>query len=385
MPAPLVPRPALAVGEDAAPRGLLVHGDNLAAMDALAATHAGRVAAAYLDPPYNTGNRFEHYADRRASSAWAAMMRPRLAAVHRLLAPDGLLFVQIDDNEHPRLQLMLDELFGAANRRNTIVVKMSELSGVKMSHVGHRLPKLKEYILVYARSEAARLRPLRRPKSGPAFARYLDYYTWFLENPAAPPAAWRLARVRAVMAARGLDANDRAARHAFVLAHRDRCVYRTNNRFLAGLSFDVPIQRVRSPTGIDYIWWEGRQMLFLADHCDEPLGDLWTDISTINLNKEGGSRFRNGKKPEALLARVIGLATDPGALVLDPFLGSGSTAAVAHKLGRDWIGIEAGPHWKTHAHARLSRVVAGTDPGGITPSVGWAGGGRFDVAEVAEG
>lgn len=378
----LAPVPALGCDRGPGPQGRLIHGDNLAVLRLLEPELAGRVQLAYLDPPYNTGNRFEHYADRRASAAWADMMRPRLAAVHALLAPTGFLVVQIDDKEQARLQLLLDELFGAEHRRNTVVVKMSELSGVKMGHVGHRLPKLKEYLLVYARSAEARLHPVTRPKTGPAFARYLDYYTWLIDNPADPPERWTLRRVRAAMEEAGLDPQSRAARHAFLLEHRDRAVYRTNNRFLAGLQFDVPIRRVSSPTGIAYIWWEGRQMLFLKDHCDEVLGDLWTDISTINLNKEGGVRFRNGKKPEALLARILDLTTAPGDLVLDPFLGSGSTAAVAHKLGRHWVGIEAGPHCRTHARERLRRVVEGEDQGGISRDQPWAGGGRFTTEEL---
>ncbi len=118
-------------------------------------------------------------------------------------------------------------------------------------------------------------------------------------------------------------------------------------------------------------------MLFLADHVEEVLGDLWTDISTINLGREGGVRFRNGKKPEALLKRVLQMSTQPGDLVLDPFGGAGTTAAVAHKMGRRWITMEKGPHARTHIVSRLRAVVAGTDAGGVTAELGWEGGGSF--------
>jgi adenine-specific DNA-methyltransferase len=125
------------------------------------------------------------------------------------------------------------------------------------------------------------------------------------------------------------------------------------------------------------VWWEGKQMLFLSDHMDEPLSDLWTDISTINLGREGGTPFPSGKKPEALAERLMELCTSPGDLVLDPFCGSGTTAAVAHKTGRSWISVELDPDIAERARLRLARVVAGEDPTGITSSRGWKGGGSF--------
>ena len=356
----------------------LVLGDNLAVLKRLEATHGGRVQCAYLDPPYNTGASWEHYRDREASETWQAFMELRLEALKPLMRPDGLVFVQIDDREHAYLQLVLDRVFGRDRRLCTIVVKMSELSGVKMSHVDRKPPKLKEYLLVYGMSERASLRPVRVLKAGDKLDRYLKYYTKVIDDPTAPVEQWTVSSIRDAMAREGL-ANSAEARRSWQLANRHRVVYRTNNRFLASLTFedDRPIRRVSSPTGLSYIWWEGRQMLFLADHVEEVLGDLWTDISTINLGREGGVRFRNGKKPESLLKRVLQMATEAGDLVLDPFGGSGTTAAVAHKMGRQWVTIEAGRHARTHIVPRLRSVVAGTDPGGITSEQGWAGGGAF--------
>jgi len=118
-------------------------------------------------------------------------------------------------------------------------------------------------------------------------------------------------------------------------------------------------------------------MLFLADHVEEHIGDLWTDISTINLNKEGGCPFPNGKKPERLIARILALSTRPGDLVLDAYAGSGTTAAVAHKMGRRWIAIEQGPQARSHCAPRLRRVVRGEDGAGISAELGWKGGGAF--------
>jgi len=364
---------------------LLFQGDNLTCLQALADTHSGQVQCAYLDPPYNTGATWEHYGDREASDTWQAFMAQRLEALRPLMCEDGLVFVQIDDCEHAYLQLVMDRVFGRHRRLCTIVVKMSELSGVKMSHVDRKPPKLKEYLLVYGMSDNAVLRPVRVLKARGKLERYLRYYTKVIENPTDPVAQWRVVPIRHAMAEEGL-ADSAEARQTWQLANRDRVVYRTNNRFLASLQFEDAhaIRRVRSPTGIEYVWWDGRQMLFLADHVEEVLGDLWTDISTINLGREGGVRFRNGKKPEALLRRVLQMSTRPGDLVLDPFGGAGTTAAVAHKMGRRWITIEAGRHARTHIVPRLRAVAAGTDSGGVTTDLGWEGGGDF-LGGVLEG
>ncbi len=335
---------------------LLVHGENLAALSALAATHTGTAKLAYLDPPYNTGGRFAHYEDDRAHADWLGFLHARLVALRPLLREDGLVVAQIDDHEQAYLQVLLDEVFGRANRVNTVVVKMSELSGVKMTHTGARLPKLKEYLLVYGKSAAAGLASVRVPRAPESLDTYLGYYAKVIVNPDDPVENWRIVPITAHLAALGQPA-DAASVRAYKLANAPRVVYRTNNRTLATMQFPTPTARVTTPSGRSYVWWEGKQMLFLADHLETWLGDLWTDLSTINLNKEGGVAFPNGKKPEALLRRILDLATAPGDLVLDPFLGSGTTAAVAHAMGRRWIGIEVGPQATTHCAPRVQAVV----------------------------
>lgn len=355
----------------------IVHGNHLKVLTALEPWLSRSVKLAYVDPPYNTGSTFDHYDDSVRQDVWLSRMRELLVLVRRLLRGDGLVFVQIDDREAAALQVLMDEIFGRACRVNNIVVKMSELSGVKMSHAQHRLPKLKEWILVYGATPGVPLRTRTRMKPADRLERYLRYYTHVVENPDAPVESWRVVRVRDHLASHGLP-NDAASIRAFQLRERHRVVYRTNNRFLSRLRFDTPIAPVTSPRGIDYVWWEGRQMLFLADHCEESLGDLWTDLSTINVNREGGVSFPNGKKPEALLARIVDLATEPGDCVLDPCAGSGTTGAVAHKLGRHWVLVEQGLQARTHIVPRLRRVVDGSDRTGVRASdAGKDGGFRF--------
>jgi adenine-specific DNA-methyltransferase len=175
---------------------------------------------------------------------------------------------------------------------------------------------------------------------------------------------WKLVSIREHLTEIGESLEPDAVR-AFKIKEAHRVVYRTNSKLMSSIESDTPLREVISPTGIRYIWWEGKEMLFLNEHMHETLGDLWTDISTINLNKEGGGDFVNGKKPEALLARVIEMCTAPGDLVLDAFAGSGTTGAVAHKLGRDWLMIESGEHCETHIAPRLRDVVRGADGAGI--------------------
>lgn len=370
---------------DDAPRGELWRGDNLRILGAFRGDLEGRIKCVYLDPPYNIRSGNEHYADRRGHQQWLDFMEVRLRAIKPLLRPEGLICVQIDDAEMAYLQVLMDEVFGRANRVNTITVKMSELSGVKMTHVDRRLPKIKESLLIYGGGGDVRIHAPRVLKTGEKFERYLKYYGKMIVDPTAPVSAWKIVPIREYLKNSGMDADPESVR-AFKIEEAHRVVYRTNSKLMSSIDSDTALKEVMSPTGIRYVWWEGKEMLFLKDHMHETLGDLWTDISTINLNKEGEGDFVNGKKPEALLARLIEMCSEPGDLVLDAFAGSGTTGAVAHKLGRDWIMIESGEHCETHIAPRMRAVVRGVDGAGIAknrPSC--VSGGTFTGFELLGG
>ena len=359
---------------------MLIHGDNLLALKALEQDFSGKVKCVYIDPPYNTGSAFEHYDDNLEHSIWLNLMKQRLEILHNLLSDNGFIFVQIDDNEQPYLTVLMDEIFGRQNRVNIISVKMSESSGVKMAHVEKKLPKMKEFILLYRKSDVALLNPIKINKEN-NLDDYLKYYSKIITNFEDNVENWIIADVVDYMKSLNLNTTSEEIKQ-FKIDNAKRMVYRTNNKSFNNMKIDKKIAEVVSPTGLKYIWWEGKQMLFLSDYITEYLCDLWNDISTINLNKEGIVEFNQSKKPEKLIERVLLLATNKNDLVLDSFLGSGTTCAVAHKMGRKWIGIELGEHCYTRSKIRLDGVIDG-EQSGISKAVNWKGGGGYKFYELA--
>ena len=374
---------------------VLVHGENLEAMGRLARAGFGRrFRCVYLDPPFNSGRRFAEYDDALSPEAWRAMMRERIEAARELLADDGAMFVEIDDTELGALQLLMDEVFGRAQRVSTITVVRSAATGHKAINRGP--VNVADYLLVYARDRARwRCNQLVRERRGYDRA----YGTW-LENPGDPCARWRFeplaARARRALGDAGAT---RADVEAWAIEHAANVVrfaqpryeaVSTKARALIDRSRREPerVLRLRRPGRKDLVLRGGNRVLFLADkvvvedgraRLVEPLTNVWDDVPFQGIAREGGARFIRNKKPERLLARVIAMSTDPGDWVLDPFLGSGTTAAVAHKMKRRWVGIERGAHVDALCIPRLARVVDGTDATGVTRAFDWRGGGGFDV------
>ncbi|MDB4942410.1 MAG: Type restriction-modification system methylation subunit [Labilithrix sp.] len=388
---------------------LLVHADNLKALRALRKRFAGQVRCVYLDPPFNTGRTFAEYTDLLTPAAWVAMMKPRLEALVPLLAEDGAVFAEIDDTQLAPLTLLLDEVLGARNRISTITVVRSGATGHKAINAGP--VHVSDFLLAYAREKKKwRYRPQVRVRDG------LDpaYGTW-LDEPAAAPARWTFRPLRAAIAealgfatsaaaVKALGREGLAARVREMALRRPEHVVRfAQPRYEAiGRAAQEIVDRSRAaPAEIFVLEREGRapfivragnRILFLRDKVRlvgdrpaivEPLTNVWTDVPFQGIAREGGVVFTRNKKPEKLVARVLAMSTDPGDLVLDPFLGSGTTAAVAHKMGRRWIGIESGAHLTTLAEPRLARVVAGEDLTGITAETGFKGGGGFRVMELS--
>lgn len=383
----------------------LIFGDNLLAPRALEQEFAGKIMCIYMDPPFNTQQAFEHYDDTVEHSLWLSLMRDRLFLLHRLLAPAGTLFVHIDDNELGYLIVLLDEIFGRDNRLYVVTFKQGSATGHKAINPG--CVSTTNYVLIYAKEKASW-------KPNKLFtARERDQrYGQFIENIDAPHTEWRITTLgKAFATARGLsEVNARAtvksnptilddfvletARSVIQLAKPNYDGVSAEARKLIDMSVKTPetIFRLERRGFSDIYLKGGKRILFYSDKlktidgelvAGEPLTTLWDDILSNNLHAEGGVAFPKGKKPEALVKRVIELSTQPGDWVLDPFAGSGTTGAAAHKMRRRWIMVELGDHCHTHIIPRLTSVIDGTDGSGITEAVGWKGGGGFRYYRLA--
>jgi adenine-specific DNA-methyltransferase len=401
-PVPAAPRYSLQhVVGDASSGNLLVAGDNLPVLRWLRRGFEGRFRCVYLDPPFNTGRRFAEYDDTRSPAEWRAFLRERLLAIAPLMAEDGALFFEIDDSELGAAIALCDEVFGRACRVATVTVVRSASTGHKAKNRG--LVNVTDFLLVYERSQGGwRPRPQRRVRRD-----YDRAYGTYLHGADGPEGEWRFEGLRRVVAreaghettaaarrAMGGEAFD-AATVAFALAHPAQVVRFAQPRFeavsraaqraiLASRADPERILRVVRPGLPDIILRGGNRLLFLADKVAstpegprimEPLTNVWDDVPFQGIAREGGVVFTRNKKPERLLERVLELSTDEGDWVLDPFLGSGTTAAVADKMGRRWVGVEAGEVLPRLALPRLERVVRGEDATGVRRREGCGSGG----------
>ncbi len=392
------------VGDPSSPN-LLVSGDNLPVLEWLRRDFEGRFRCVYLDPPFNTGRAFAEYDDARSPSEWKDFLRARLLAVLPLLAPDGALFFEIDDSELGPAIALCDEVFGREARVSTITVVRSASTGHKAKNRGP--VNVTDFILLYEREPGRwRCRPQRRLRKG-----YDRAYGTFLHNPDEPDARWRFEGLGRVVARAAGHATAAAARRAmgasayearvtdFALANSGHVVRFAQPRYEA---VSRAAQRVidaskKEPDRVlrlvrsgfpDMILRGGNRILFLADkvvmtkggpRLVEPLTNVWDDLPFQGIAREGGVVFHRNKKPERLVERILALATDEGDWVLDPFLGSGTTAAVAEKMGRRWVGVEQGEVLFRLAVPRLERVIRGEDPSGITRTHDPHRGGGFAV------
>lgn len=380
----------------------LIHGDNLLALKALEQEYSGKIKCIYIDPPYNTGSRIDSqgdevgYEDGLEHSIWLSMMYKRLGILQRLLAEDGTIYIQIDDNEQAYLKVLCDEIFGRQNYITTICLRMSTASGVKTSHRDKTIIKEKEMILVFCKNKNfCKFNPQYIPVK-----EWDEEFQYFLEkNNSDKPEDWQVFRLKEILEKEGLEFDiENEKTWEFIERNSDfiwrRAFIRNQYKELSQKNSDKIF--FVEDEGKNHYYYRGREMFFLSDKkhmcftengeieaISNLLGDFWTDINTGKLFSEGGIEFRNGKKPEFLIARILKLSTEKDDLILDCFLGSGTTAAVAHKMGRKWIGIEMAEHCYSHCISRINSVIDGEQTG-VTNSVNWQGGGGYKFYELAE-
>ena len=385
---------------DADAGNMLIQGDNLDALKALLPFYAGQVKCIYIDPPFNTGQAFLHYDDNVEHAIWLGMMYARLELLRDLLAPTGTIAIHLDDEELAYCICILDEIFGRKNRVNICTFRQAAAVGHKAINPG--VVTVTNYVIIYARDKTNNWKPNRVFTKRGRDVRYAS----FIENYEDDYSNWRLIPLSQAFAQttgetlreqkKRLGNQYEVALDEFVIKHADRVVRPARpdyqgvgqeTRDMIDKSKDDP-NRVYLQVRQNYpniYMYNGERWLFYRDKLKEidgelvsgePLTNLWDDLRSNNLHNEGGVKFPKGKKPEALIKRVLELFTNPGDLVLDSFLGSGTTAAVAHKMGRRYIGIEMGEHAVSHCVPRLRKVIDG-EQGGISKSVNWQGGGGF--------
>ncbi|MBI2779044.1 MAG: site-specific DNA-methyltransferase [Gammaproteobacteria bacterium] len=353
---------------------LLIHGDNLLALKALEQQYAGKVKCVFIDPPYNTGSAFTHYDDGVEHSMWLSLMRDRLEVIRRLMSDDGSLWITIDDNEAHYLKVLCDEVFGRTNFVANVVwqKKYTIANDVKWLSVNH------DHVLIYAK-EKFLWRPNKMPRTEEMNARY--------KNPDKhPKGVWKATPLHAKSGSK----NSRE----FSFTFKNGVIWNPP----AGTFPRFSEETLRRLDAGGEIWFgkDGTaapsRKTFLSELSDEgtPSPTVWlhTDAGNNHEAREEVKGFNaenpfDTPKPEKLLHRIVHIATNPNDLVLDSFAGSGTTGAVAHKMGRRWIMVELGEHCKTHIVPRLKKVIDGEDQGGISKAVNWQGGGGFRYLRLA--
>lgn len=417
---------------DANTENMLIHGDNLLALKALEQDYEKKIKCIYIDPPYNIDAMNEHYDDFVEHSKWLSTMTPRLKILHNLLCKEGSIWIQINDEEQAYLKVLCDEIFGRSNFINMISVNMKNNAGASGGGEDKRLKKNCEYILVYAKDYNSLL----------PFSNSYDYTEIYnvVEKYRVEGKNWHYTSVlvdkgEKVYIGSTVDGGDNeikvyrrkgAVVKSINQVSKDEGITEKEVYYKYGESIfeakdaqsSIRIRVIEAKKkfsitddiiSIEYVPKTGRnkgilyEQFYKGDKCrlfawlkdisetidgvlykKDLQGTYWDFTSSINnLTKEGSVVFPSGKKPEALLNRIYSMATSEGDLVLDSFLGSGTTAAVAHKMNRRWIGIELGNHVYSHCKARLDKVIGGSDDGGITKVVNWKGGGGYKFYELA--
>ncbi|WP_340387416.1 site-specific DNA-methyltransferase [Paenibacillus sp. FSL E2-0151] len=363
---------------------MLIYGDNLLALKALQSDFIGKIKCIFIDPPYNTGSAFVHYDDGIEHSIWLSMMRDRLVLLWNLLCAEGSLWITIDDNEAHYLKVLCDELFGRDRFVASFIwKKVDSPNDNKVAVTPDH-----EYVLCYSKTPGAKwFKPMKDDSileayRTPDFESDRPYRDRLLKKNGKN--SLRTDRPSMFFSIISPDGNEvypihddgREARWAMGKQTVDELVVENKliwkERIVNGIKQWVPYTREFAPV-----------------NPTRPYPSIWNDLNTTRQTKAhhkllfGENLVFDTPKPEDLIARILNISTDSKDLVLDSFAGSGTTGAVAHKMGRRWIMVELGEHCHTHIIPRMKRVIDGTDQGGITKEVNWQGGGGFRYYRLA--
>jgi adenine-specific DNA-methyltransferase len=352
---------------------LLIQGDNLEALKALLPFYRGQVKCIFIDPPYNTKSAFEHYDDNLEHAQWLSMMLPRLQLLRELLREDGSIWVTIDDNEGHYLKVLMDEVFGRGNFVTNVIWRKNYAPKSSARHFSED----HDYVTVFAKNGNSWVpNPMPRTEKQDQIYKNADNDSRGL---------WR--------------ANNLAARNFY--SKGTYPITTPGGRLISGPPpgsyWRVSEEKFRQLDADNRIWWgkDGNNVpapkIFLSEVKQGVVPQTWWSYEEVGHTQEAkkeivtlfGAEVFDTPKPERLMQRILHIATNEGDLVLDSFLGSGTTAAVAHKMGRRWIGIEMGEHAATHCLPRLQKVLDG-ETGGISKAVNWTGGGGFRFMRLGD-
>lgn len=398
---------------------LIIKGNNLLALYSLRKKYAGSIKLIYIDPPYNTGNDSFGYNDNFKHSTWLTFMKNRLEVAVELLSSNGIIFIQCDDNENAYLKVLLDGI-PTLKFVNNIAVKMSEASGVKMNHAKDRFPKLKEYILVYKKSQFDGFVEIDKYKNEEWDKENNLYLEGMTEDLRKQLLGYELKdeiSANDISVINNLLKDIKLLTLSTVLADMTFANEEEKKEWLYNHSFQIVktagssslANRVKQnedklPKEQDIAVFTSKrgvlfyylcnfnretkqprlQVLFADENAYKNPCDFWQDIKTTGgIAYEGGVDMPNGKKPEKLLYRIIKMTTNEGDIVLDFHLGSGTTAAVAHKMKRQYIGCEQLEEQIIKSKDRLVNVISG-DQTGASQWINWQGGGSFVYCELAK-
>lgn len=402
---------------DASSDNMLIHGDNLLALKALERDFTGKIRCIYIDPPYNTGNAFEHYDDDLEHSIWLNMLYKRIKILHSLLAENGTLWISIDSNEGHYLKVMCDEIFGRSNFVSDITYEKSNVTGLGQ---GGAIFNTGEKILVYKKNILELNEVLASEK---LTKKTMQRYRKYIQSEGTKELVEEFESASNGLPVRIYKHTDYVIGDISLKQFESReseiraqyyeffdTIYRTyvvqqenefQNALMARMGknslYSVEYTPSRGRNGgkeTTLFYHNGELCAWLKDTAflegrdvvkTTKLSNVWKndDIPKADLGNEGGVAFPRSKKPEKLIERIFLMATNEGDLVLDSFLGSGTTAAVAHKMGRKYIGIELGDHCYSLCKKRLDRVIDGKDSNGVTKQYNWQGGGGYHFYELA--
>lgn len=352
---------------------MLIHGDNLLALKALEDTFANQIKCIYIDPPYNTGNAFTHYDDGLEHSIWLSLMRDRLEILYNLLMPEGSLWISIDADESHYLKVLCDEIFGRRNFVDEVIWQRSYAP----INLKKTLSRSHDTILVYTKDRTENFELNKLPRTEDANDRY--------KNPDNDP--------RGKWKSSDLSVGPAVEKNIYPITTPSGRICLPPE----GYSWRLSEERFKEYVDDNRIWFgpKGNNVPSIKRFLSEvkkgvtPM-TLWT-YQEVGHNQDAKKEIKafgfetvfDTPKPEKLIERIITLGSNPGDIILDSFLGSGTTAAVAQKMGRRYIGIELGNHAYTHCVPRLKMVTDGTDQGGISKAQNWEGGSGFKFYELA--